>query len=153
MNLLTGITYNIRGLLLGIKTPRLLFLGLIRFFVIIGITIVAAGVVLFYHNEILSLLWAKPQSLWIIWLWHLAPRFQHVLVVHPGRSHREPQGNLVLRGSRSTNRRPVERRPSGNRRSLVLGYVRRGIRTVWICVDENAVRSGRWDLRQFLEWV
>lgn len=71
MNLLTGITYNIRGLLLGIKTPRLLFLGLIRFFVIIGITIVAAGVVLFYHNEILSLLWAKPQSLWIIWLWHL----------------------------------------------------------------------------------
>ena len=71
MNLFIGITYNIRGLLLGIKTPQLLFLGLIRFFITISITLVAAGVVLFYHNEILSLLWAKPQSPWIIWFWYL----------------------------------------------------------------------------------
>lgn len=70
MNLFSGIKYNIKGLLLGLKTPRLLVLGLVRFFVTITITLAAAGLVLFYHNEILSLLWAKPQSPWIIWLWH-----------------------------------------------------------------------------------
>jgi CysZ protein len=70
MSLITGISYNIKGLLFGLKTPQLLFLGLIRFFITIGITLVAVGVVLFYHNEILSLLWVKPQSSWIIWFWY-----------------------------------------------------------------------------------
>lgn len=71
MNIFSGITYNIRGVLLGFKTPRLLLLGLVRFFIIIGVTLAAASIILFYHNAILSLLWAKPQSPWIIWLWHL----------------------------------------------------------------------------------
>ena len=70
MNLFSGITYNIKGMLLGLKTPRLLFLGLVRFFIIVGVTLIAAGIVLFYHNAILTLLWAKPQSPWIIWLWY-----------------------------------------------------------------------------------
>jgi CysZ protein len=71
MNLFIGITYNIRGLLLGLKTPGLLFLGLVRFFIIVGVALIAAGIVLYYHNAILSLLWAKPQSPWIIWFWHV----------------------------------------------------------------------------------
>jgi CysZ protein len=29
------------------------------------------GLVLAYHNEILHLIWAKPQSAWILWLWHI----------------------------------------------------------------------------------
>lgn len=70
MNLISGINYNIKGLLLGLKTPRLLLLGFVRFFITIGITLAVAGIVLFYHNEIITLLWTKPQSPWIVWLWY-----------------------------------------------------------------------------------
>lgn len=71
MNLITGIVYNYKGLMLGLKTPRLLFLGLVRFIVILLITVVAAGFILKYHNEILGLLWGKPESSWIVWLWYV----------------------------------------------------------------------------------
>lgn len=71
MNLFNGLKYNIKGLMFGLKTPKLLLLGLTRFFITIMITLVAAGAILFYHNDILSLLWTKPESVWIAWLWHL----------------------------------------------------------------------------------
>ncbi len=60
-----------RGLWLGIKTPKLLVLGLIRFAVVIIITIVGASLVLVYHEKILNLIWAKPASHWILWLWYV----------------------------------------------------------------------------------
>ena len=71
MNLISGITYNYRGLKLGLKTPVLLFLGFVRFLVIVLLTIVSASLILKYHNEILSLLWGKPESNWIVWLWYV----------------------------------------------------------------------------------
>jgi CysZ protein len=71
MTLADGITYNIRGLWLGLKTPKLLFWGLVRFFMVIAITIISATVILSYHQEILNLIWSKPASAWIIWLWHM----------------------------------------------------------------------------------
>jgi len=71
MNLFSGIKYNLRGLGMGIKTPKLLMLGLIRFFIVILITIFAAGLILVYHQEILSFMWSKPESLWVTWLWYL----------------------------------------------------------------------------------
>ena len=71
MDLFSGIVYNLRGLGMGLKTAKLLFLGLIRIAVVIVITIFAAGLILAYHQEILGLIWAKPESRWIIWLWHL----------------------------------------------------------------------------------
>lgn len=71
MDLLKGITYNLRGLGLGLKTPKLLMLGLIRFAAIVIITLVSAGLILAYHQEILALVWTKPESLWLLWLWHL----------------------------------------------------------------------------------
>jgi CysZ protein len=71
MTLADGITYNIRGLWLGLKTPKLLFWGLVRFFMVIAITIISATVILSYHHEILNLIWSKPESAWIIWLWHM----------------------------------------------------------------------------------
>ncbi len=71
MNLFSGLRYNVKGLLLGFKTPGLLFWGMIRFFITIGLTIIAAGLALYYHNDILMLLWDKPQSTWIVWLWYL----------------------------------------------------------------------------------
>ena len=71
MNLIQGIKYNIRGLGMGLKTPKLLLLGLIRFFVVIIITIASASLILVYHEAILNLMWSKPESNWILWLWHL----------------------------------------------------------------------------------
>jgi len=71
MTLTDGITYNIRGLWLGLKTPKLLFWGLVRFFMVIAITIISATFILSYHQEILNLIWSKPESAWIIWLWHM----------------------------------------------------------------------------------
>jgi CysZ protein len=71
MEFLSGITYNIRGLGLSIKTPKLLLLGFIRFAAVILITILAASLILHYHTEILDLIWTKPESRWIVWLWHV----------------------------------------------------------------------------------
>jgi CysZ protein len=71
MNLIQGIKYNIRGLGMGLKTPKLLLLGLIRFFVVIIITIASASLILVYHEAILNLMWSKPESSWVLWLWYL----------------------------------------------------------------------------------
>ena len=71
MDLLSGIAYNYRGLKLGVKTPSLLFLGLVRFVVVVAITIASAGLVLAYYHEALGLLWGRPESSWVVWLWHL----------------------------------------------------------------------------------
>ena len=71
MNLFSGIKYNLRGLGMGLKTPKLLMLGLIRLFTVILITIFAAGLILVYHQAILNFMWSKPESQWVTWLWHL----------------------------------------------------------------------------------
>ena len=71
MDLLDGIAYNFRGLGLGLKTPKLLFLGLARFAAIVVVTLISAGLILAYNQEIMNLIWAKPESQWVIWLWHL----------------------------------------------------------------------------------
>ncbi|MEW6670179.1 MAG: EI24 domain-containing protein [Thermodesulfobacteriota bacterium] len=71
MGLLNGMRYNLKGLRLGLKTPKLLALGLVRFAVVIVLTGLGVGLLLYYHQEIMNLLWAKPESLWILWLWHL----------------------------------------------------------------------------------
>ncbi len=71
MGFFKGINYNLKGLRLGLKTPSLLILGLIRFFVVIVITAVSAGLILHYHEQIFSLLWTRPESTWLVWLWHV----------------------------------------------------------------------------------
>ncbi len=71
MDLIGGITYNIRGLWLGLRTPKLLFWGFTRFAMVIIITIASASFILSYHQEILNLIWSRPESAWILWLWHL----------------------------------------------------------------------------------
>jgi len=71
MSLLHGIRYNLRGFWLGIKTPKLLLLGIIRFAAVIFVTIFCASLLLVYHQEILQEIWGKPQSTWILWLWYV----------------------------------------------------------------------------------
>ena len=71
MSLIKGIQYNIRGLAMGLKTPKLLLLGLIRFIGVIIITIASASLILVYHQAILNFMWSKPESSWTLWLWYL----------------------------------------------------------------------------------
>jgi len=81
MNIFSGIKYNLQGLSLGLKTPKLLLLGIIRFIAVVIITILSAGLILVYHQEILNLMWSKPESQWFIWLWHLLSWLLSVVLV------------------------------------------------------------------------
>ncbi len=62
VSFIKGILYNFKGLLMGITTPRLLFLGMLRFVVVVALTLVCSGFILMWHQEILSLLWSMPES-------------------------------------------------------------------------------------------
>jgi CysZ protein len=81
MALIQGILYNIRGLLFGIKSGKLLFWGLLRFVFIIIITIISAGLILAHHREILDLIWARPASMWVLWLWQILSWFLSLILV------------------------------------------------------------------------
>ncbi len=81
MGLIDGIKYNIRGLGMGLKTPKLLLLGMVRFVVVIIITIASAGLVLTYHQTILNFMWNRPESNWIVWLWYLLSWLLSALLV------------------------------------------------------------------------
>ncbi len=71
MNIFSGIRYNLKGLGMGLKNPKLLLLGLLRFAVVIFISVLAAGLLLAYHQEILNFIWSRPESQWVLWLWYL----------------------------------------------------------------------------------
>ncbi len=68
---LRGISYNLRGLKMGMRTPRLLLLGILRFVLLAAITIGAAAIILVNYQEIMSMMWQRPESMWIAWLWYL----------------------------------------------------------------------------------
>jgi CysZ protein len=70
MNLLAGIRYNLRGLLFGLKTPALLLWGLTRLVAVVLITVICASLILVFHKEIMDIIWARPESRWILWLWY-----------------------------------------------------------------------------------
>jgi CysZ protein len=70
MNFFSGIKYNLQGLAMSLKNPKLLLLGLIRFAVVIIITIASASIILVYHQEILNFLWTRPDSRWVQWVWY-----------------------------------------------------------------------------------
>lgn len=72
MAILEGIRFNLRGFLLGLRTPSLLALGLLRFLVFLVIGVGAAVVFFAYHQDIMQLIWSRPESLWVLWLWYLA---------------------------------------------------------------------------------
>ncbi len=71
MEFFSGIKYNLKGLILALKTPSLLMLGLLRFFVVLVLAIFLSSLILYWHNDILSMIWQPPQNGWLIYLWHL----------------------------------------------------------------------------------
>jgi CysZ protein len=70
-SVLQGIRYNLKGLRLGLKSPKLLLLGMLRFAVMVIITVSAAVLILANYQEILGMMWSRPESAWIVWLWYL----------------------------------------------------------------------------------
>lgn len=70
MDLFEGIKYNIKGVILSLKTPKLMMLGILRFVFILVLTFLVSGLVLYWHDEILTAIWKKPDSGWLIYLWN-----------------------------------------------------------------------------------
>ena len=81
MGFFSGIKYNFKGLSLGVRTPRLLLLGLARFAAVIILAAFSSGLLLLYHQEILTLIWARPENFWILWLWHVFSWLLSLLLV------------------------------------------------------------------------
>lgn len=71
MELIKGISYNLKGLSMGLRTPKLLLLGLLRFLAVLIVTIVSASLIVIYHQDLLNLVWHEPESIWVLWLWHV----------------------------------------------------------------------------------
>lgn len=71
MDLVDGLRYNVRGLVFALKRGKLLLLGLVRFLLVVLITAVLAGLVLAYQQQLMDLMWSKPESPWILWLWYV----------------------------------------------------------------------------------
>lgn len=80
MTLFKGISYNFRGFVLGLKTPSLLTLGMIRFVVILALSILAISLVVAKYQQIANLIWTQPESAWILWLWHVFSWFVVLLL-------------------------------------------------------------------------
>ncbi len=70
MDLFEGIKYNIKGVILSLKTPKLLMLGILRFAFVLLLTFLVSGLVLYWHDEILTAIWKKPDSGWLIYFWN-----------------------------------------------------------------------------------
>lgn len=71
MDFYDGVKYNIKGVALSLKTPKLLMLGILRFFIVLFLTLLISGLVLYWHDEILAVIWEMPESGWLIYVWKL----------------------------------------------------------------------------------
>lgn len=69
MDLFQGVAYNFRGLVLGLRTSRLLFLGILRFIIVMALAIFFSGLILFWHGELLNLVWSMPEPGWLLFMW------------------------------------------------------------------------------------
>jgi len=71
MGLIRGFKTNLAGLRLGLTTPKLMMLGLVRLVAILAATVIGAALALAYHDALMATLWQRPESLWWLWLWYL----------------------------------------------------------------------------------
>lgn len=69
MELIKGIRYNLKGLVMGLTTPKLLFLGMLRLVVVVLLTLICSGLVIMWHEAIFNLLWKMPDSGWLLFVW------------------------------------------------------------------------------------
>jgi CysZ protein len=69
MGFFDGITTNLNGLRWAVKSPKLMALGLARFFAMLLLAVICVILVMAYRQEATSLLWSKPQSTWLVFIW------------------------------------------------------------------------------------
>ncbi len=69
MSFIHGLRFNLKGLALGLRTPGLLFLGILRFVIVIGLTLLFSGMIFVWHQEIMDSLWNMPEQGWILYVW------------------------------------------------------------------------------------
>ncbi len=67
-----GLGFAFKGMAMALKNPKLLGLGLLRLVLTAAIAIVGIGLAMAYHDKVMAMVWSRPDSAWIIWLWHLA---------------------------------------------------------------------------------
>jgi len=72
MNLYHGLKYNIKGLILALKTPKLFMLGVLRFVIVVFFAFFLSGLVLYWHDEILTMIWTMPESGIVLYIWKVA---------------------------------------------------------------------------------
>jgi len=71
MSFIKGIKYNFKGLVMSLRTPQLFVLGVLRFAVVLILAIVSSGLIIFWHDQILSLIWTMPEPGWLFYLWKI----------------------------------------------------------------------------------
>ncbi len=71
ISIIKGIRYNLQGLIMGLTNPKLLLLGMLRLIVVVLLTVLCSGLVLMWHQEILNLLWTRPEAGWIVFIWKM----------------------------------------------------------------------------------
>jgi CysZ protein len=81
MELIQGLIYNVRGLWFGVKHFKLLFLGFSRFTFAVLIAVLMVALALTYDQVVTEFVWVKPESRWILWLWHLFSWFVSLFLV------------------------------------------------------------------------
>ncbi len=72
MEFFSGIKYNIQGVVFAFANPKLLWLGLLRFAIILMLALFFSGLVFFWHEAILAMIWEMPEKGMLIYVWHLA---------------------------------------------------------------------------------
>ncbi len=68
---LDGLKYSFKGISLASKKPKLLALGILRLVLIAAMAAMGIALALAYHDRALELVWTRPQSAWIVWLWYM----------------------------------------------------------------------------------
>ncbi|MCP3943172.1 MAG: EI24 domain-containing protein [Desulfobacteraceae bacterium] len=81
MNFFHGIKYNIKGFSLALKNPSLLILGLLRFLIVFLLTLFLSGLIFYWHNEILTMIWKAPESGWLIYVWNIVAWLLSIFLV------------------------------------------------------------------------
>ena len=81
MSIIKGLQCNLAGLRLALGTPKLLVMGLVRLAAVLVATIAGAILALAYHEPLLAVIWQRPESVWVVWLWFLASWLLALLMV------------------------------------------------------------------------
>ena len=81
-SIIEGFYFNIRGFIVSLRSPALLFWGLIRVILLIMATVIIAGFILKYRVELSDVIWQKPEnSIWQAWLWQIYSWFLSLILM------------------------------------------------------------------------